>query len=248
MSEVRAQNDGEWEIMDERQLDERLARFRGADLTAPDHELDRLLSDVSQAAGAPDWPRRPSRRLVAGGIAVAVIASGIALPAAADGVRQFLTQVDGFGPGSEVIEGSEWIDTGAPDFAEYARATIPDDLPLAPDTERDQLLRSVIALHEQEPAITQEVSLRRTYEVVVHCAWAAEWRRALDEGDGAARNRAVDVLRSAADWPAIVATDGGGISDLYREYANLAEVGDTRAMAPHIIQADCNSLAEVVGQ
>lgn len=248
MSQVRAGNEGEWGTMDERQLDERLALMRGPSLTATHDEFDRLISEVSQSVDVPTTTRRPSRRLVAAGIAVAVIASGAALPAAADGMRQFLTQVEGLGPGSEVIEGSEWIDTEAPDLVEYARATIPDEIPMAPGTERDQILRLVIALHDQEPAITQEVGLRRTYEVLVHCAWAAEWRRAFDEGDSAARDRAVDVLRSAADWPAIVATDGGGITDLYREYAALAEAGDTQAMAPHIVQADCDSLAEVVDQ
>jgi|GEM_PF-6179175 hypothetical protein len=241
--------------MNDSDLDERLARFQGPTLAASDDDLDRLMSEVRASSGSEhDLATRrhrdaPSRRVVAGVVVLTVVAGGFAIPAAADVVRQYLAQADFFpAAGGEVLPDSEWVDSGAPDFDEYVRATIPDELPLPPAVERDELIGSVIESHRQTPGLLQEVGLRRSYEYRVHCAWAFEWGSAFDMDDTSARQRAEEVLQTASSWPALVATDGGGIAALYREYAALAVAGDKQAMSRHIIGADCALLTETLGR
>lgn len=228
-------------MMSDHDLDDRLAKAKRADTTAPEAFFDALLVE----AKAGERPRRPKRTVAAIAIIGALLAVGAALPAAADSLRTFLAQADFFPEaGGEVLPDSEWVDTSAPDFAEYLRTTLSSDATLPPGMNHDELVERIIAQSTANQGLTQEVGFRRTYEMIAHCGWMAEWQQATRDGDTEAANRAVEELQAATEWGALVATDGGGIMDMYRDVAESAAAGDTRAVAASPLNRDC----QIAGQ
>lgn len=228
-------------MMSDHELDERLAKAKRADTTAPEAFFDALL--VEATAG--EHPRQPKRTVAAIAIVGTLIVGGAALPAAAQELGTFLAQTGWLPPpSSEVITGSEVIDTSAPDFPEYLRASLSSDATLPPGINHDELIERIIAQSTANPGLTQEVGFRRTYEMIAHCGWMAEWQQATRDGDTEAANRAVVELQAATEWRALVATDGGGIMDLYRDVAESAAAGDARAVAASPLNRDC----QIVGQ
>ena len=211
-------------MITEKDLDARLAHADRS-LTVEEAALDALSIATREVARA---RRSRTRVVIAGGLVLGLAAAGAAAPAAAGVVRAFLAQADWFPrAGGEVLPDSEWVDTSAPDLRDYLENTYPDDLPLAPGQNRASLIDQVAEIHQTNPGLTQQVSLRRSFERLVHEAWIAEWIDADAVGDARRAEIAADVLAEAPDWPAFVATDGGGITDRMRDLAAAAADGDS---------------------
>lgn len=198
--------------MDE-DLDRRLAGLDRAEPVAP-AVLDAL-------ANAAHREGRSSRRhrLVAGVLSGLLVLGGgiVAGPAAADVARRFLAQANWFpSAGGEILADSEWVDTSAGDLRAYVESIYPEWLELAPSQTRGSVLDGVVAISAANPGLTQEVGLRRMIETDAYCGWAVELIQAHRADDDARYDNAAAIVLAAADWPAIVATDGGGISDRLR--------------------------------
>lgn len=217
-----------------------ILRIRRADparsVDAGEGSLRLLLGDSIAAAG------RPRRRApwVAGAL-LAVLALGAATPAIADGVRQFVAQTGWIGtspnpPGvgvgnapSTESDDTEWIDALAPDFVDYAVSVLPVEIGLPPAYDLAAFARVVAT--EQQAALPgggymQVTNVQRNYETRARCIWIDDWLTAETAGDDARADAAAAVLETASDWPATVATDGGGIVDSNREVAAAAASGD----------------------
>lgn len=224
--------------MNDEDLDQRLSRLsRTAEVDAS--TLARLAISARQQAVS-------SRRRSAAGLALsALLVIGgllIATPASA-GVRHFLAQLGlPIGGGSEVIPDSEWIDLSAADLREYIASIFPDDLPIAPNQTREGLIDGAFEMHEATNTITQEVGIRRSLEVLSYCGWALELRDAATAGDGDRYDRAASTLLDAADWPALVATDGGGITDRLRDAGEAAVRGDRGSVSGVYTAGECDIL------
>lgn len=207
--------------------DDLLARLKAADpaarLQVDGAHLERLMQ------------RRPRRRAwVIGGI-IGALVIGAAAPATAGAVRDFLAQTGQYGAGTgEDPDTTEWIDLTAPDAGEYMITLYPDYLPVPSGVDerqfRQEVVDQVIASARQSSAneggvavMQQSTGLVRTFESATYATWIGVW---LAADDDAGRAEATRVLREACDWPAIVATDGGGIVDMMRRFADAAEHGD----------------------
>lgn len=168
---------------------------------------------------------------------------GAALPAAAQELEAFLAQT-GWIPeeSTEQIANSEVIDTSAPDFPDYLRATFWTDATLPPGMNHDALIERIIQQHTANPSYTQEVGFRMFYEVVAQCGWMSEWNQAMRRGDDNAARVAAAQLEAATTWRGLVSTDGGGIMERYRAVADAAAAGDTRAFAASPLHRECQML------
>lgn len=208
----------------DRDLDTRLQAAR-----RPTPEI-RSATAAMLARETRDHARRRRHRF-AFATAAGAVALGIgavtAGPAVASSVQAFLAQSGWTSEGTEVIENSEFIDTGAPDLADYLDTVFPDDLPLAPGQTRAGVIDEVV--DAQTPALRQEVGLRRDIERAVRLGWLSEWLHAHADGDTARMTEASQVLVASLDWPAFVATDGGGV--MAQDAAFLRAVADGDAEA-----------------
>ena len=211
------------------ELTTRLARADAATHVRADSEtLDALLAATGEleALTRPRHTRRVA--LITGGV-IASLAVTAATPVGAQVIDSFVA-LTGWNPApsSEIIADSPWINTGASDFAEYARTIYPAALALPDSVSSATVFDYGVAAHQQNPGTTQAISVVRTFETAAQCAWLGEFTDARAEGDTGRADAALAVIRASADWPAIVATDGGGIADGIREFANAAAYGDVR--------------------
>ena len=191
----------------------------------PSGVVSALISDTRATARG----RTLRTRATAASAAVAIVLSGIvAGPATADIVQRFLAQtvlnpsVDSVASPSE-----EKIDTSASDLPEYAASIYPQWLPLAPGQTQQGIIAQVAAQQAATTALTTELNVQRSFETVVYSAWMGEWIAAHDAGDQARMNAAIAVLEDTPTWPALVATDGGGITKLMAGF--VAEMADGNA-------------------
>ena len=196
------------------ELDARLAVSRRGirEAAIPAEMISRTVTDFRTTAR-----RRLLRTRVTAVVAAGVIlvSGAVAAPAAANIVQRFLAQSP-WSPaaGGEILPQSEWVNTGAPDLTEYISSVYPDWLPLAPGQTRDSVISQMSAQSAANPGLTQEVSLRRSLELTVYVGWLGEWLSAHDAGDIDRMDAAAAVLQDAPSWPALVATDGGGVTKL----------------------------------
>ncbi len=223
-------------MLSEPELDDRLARAKRADLSAPEAFLDAILAEAAQ--------ERPSTRAPRKAVVIAIIGTlvvgGATLPAAAEEIQTFLAQADlGAQGGTEVIPYSEWVNLGAPDFPEYLRATLWTDATLPPGMSHDELVEKIIDRKPEGGGYMQEVVFRMQYEVIAHCGWMSEWRQAMLRGDGNAARIAATQLQAATTWRGLVSTDGGGIMEQYRGVADAAASGDARTVAASPRHREC---------
>ena len=199
------------------------------DLDVADDSLGWMLRATTRAPA----PRRAPRRRVwlAGGL-VAALALTAASPAIADAVR-YLAQTGTFGSSAFSEEDdSEWIDIMSDDYVDYAASVFPSYISLPAQYNEDAFARATSlwrqnnvrdSLDGAPGAIMQNTGIVRGFETDARCAWINEWNEA---PEGSARqNAAIDVLLEAAHWDATVATDGGGIVDMYVTQAEDAREG-----------------------
>lgn len=227
-------------------LDERLSRADRAGDRAPDTDVLRALAARTRAEAR----RRSLRGRILGAAAATTLVIGLVIsaPATADGIRWLVTgspialQMNRFihGDGStEIVRESEFVDLGAGDLPDYIASRWEEWLPLAPGQSKQEIIDEVVRgqQHALEAAkvdgapgaLTQEVGFRRQFEVAVYDAWLREWFRAHRAGDAAAESAAIEVLQAAPKWPALVATDGGGITAVMQTFADRLAAGDLEA-------------------
>lgn len=226
-------------MVSEQGLDDRLASAKRGDLSAPDAFFDAVLAEAAQERPTSRTPRKAVVVAIVG----ALVIGGAALPSAADELETFLAQT-GWDPptSSEIIANSEWVDTSAPDFPEYLRATFWTDATLPPGMDHDALIERIIQQHRANPSTTQEVGFRMFYELVAQCGWMSEWNQAMRRGDDNAARIAAAQLEAATTWRGLVTTDGGGIMERYRDVADAAAAGNTRAFAASPLHRECQMI------
>jgi len=221
----------------EHDLDSRLARLSRSVDVGPE-VLDVL------AISTRDVARSTLRhRLIAGVTAGLLVlgAGAVAAPAAADAVREFLAQTGRpIGSGSEVIPDSEWIDLGAPDLRQYVESIYPEYVLLAPGQTRESAIDVVVEMWGQRNGETQAVGLQRTVETLAFCGWTTEWISAREDDDPGRAKTAAEMMLLTTTWPAVIATDGGGIVDDQRGYANAAIAGDRAGVSPALTANGCS--------
>lgn len=170
------------------------------------------------------------RKILAASVGATVVGGGfVAGPATADAVRHFLAQTDALFGGSEVIEHSEFVDTSAADLGAYIESIYPTWLPLAPGQTREGVIEQVRAQHAANPGVTQEVGIRRSLERAAYLGWLHEWIEAHTAGDVGRMDVASGILLDAAAWPAVVATDGGGVTYIMSRFAQEIAAGNVDA-------------------
>lgn len=208
--------------------DDLTARLRRIDPAAStidvSDSLDSLLEEVRKQK-----PRRKRRlglisTLTVGGL-IAVGAG--ALPAAA-AIRSFLAEfVEGPAPsGSEVIAGYDWIDTSAPDIAEFVASRYPDDLPLPNGIDRQDVIDTVTYSISHMGGITQEIGVDRAYEAYYYCRWVDVWLASDSADNRSDRDYAARIMVESAAWPSFdVGGDGTGV-ELRKEFGAAAVAGD----------------------
>lgn len=211
------------------ELDARLARgrihVRDGNLPAPVVSL--LISETRVAARSKMLRTRVTAVTAAGAIVLCGIVAG---PATADTVQKFLAQTV-LNPATDDVASpsDEWIDTAASDFSDYVASVYPQWLPLAPGQTRQGLIASVADQLASTPALTQEVSVKRSFENAVYVGWMGEWIAANDVGDQSRMDAAIAVLELAPTWPAVAATDGGGVATLMAGFVAEMAMGDADA-------------------
>lgn len=217
---------------------------RLAAISRPPRVSPGALDMLAVAAQREGVTARRRRITIVGVSALLAIGGGVvAAPAAADVVRSFLAQSGWFPQaGGEILDESEWIDTSQPDLRDYLETVYPTWLKLAPTQTRTAILDDVAENAAANPALTQEVSLRRGIEARAYCGWAVELLDAQRVGDQRRYDEAAAIVLSASEWPALVATDGGGITDRLRE-VGIDAVNDDKGAAHAVFRAgECGVL------
>jgi hypothetical protein len=234
---------------DENESDPLWRRLREADPAAtlrsqPD-SLSLLLRDSIDEA----MPRRTRMAVVVGGL-ITLSALGVASPAIADGIHEFLAQTGWIGasPNPAGVDGrpvqtptqpntesddSEWIEVGAPDFVTFSVTRFPGAITL-PANYDPHAFATVVATQQQAgfPAggVVQVTGIQANYETVARCAWIEEWLAADSGGDRTRRDAAAAVILKSATWPATVSSDGGGIVDFFTTLGHAAAAGDRQSV------------------
>jgi hypothetical protein len=234
-------------------------------MDAPAPDADALLRDLDRSDEPAPSSRSPRRKRQVAAVWITVgmvVGAGIATPAVAT-VRSFLAQTGvipqaepstspGYVEETEVSLGSEWIDATARDYADFALTVYDLSLPLPADYHPEDVATRVavdqmaIAGGEQTPVLTQETSVKRTYETAVRCVWINNWQAARKAGDVDEQAASAEILRQSASWPATVATDGGGIVEGLLSYAEAARTGNAALVASAYQSSACNDFMAVI--
>ncbi|WZH37290.1 MAG: hypothetical protein PIR02_01205 [Microbacterium enclense] len=182
---------------------------------------------------------------------VAIVAvSGIGIPAAAV-ASGYLARTGWFGspnPGSPEgtrpigteADGSEWIDTSASDYPDYAVTLWPSYASLPIGYDAATFARAIAA--DAPEGLRQVTGIRSEFEQNARCAWREEWLDADAAGDAHRAAIAAQTLTGAATWPATVTTDGGGIVDEEKALAAAADAGDRAGV--EAVDAWCGEMLE----
>ena len=197
-----------------------------------ERRLTRVLRRVRRGGGA----RRRAWSVVVVLLGTAVAAPGS--PVTASWLYQ--TQTGEHGQGGDAVEGSEWLDTQASDFTVYAMSLYPEWLPLPEGVDSDSFRAAEASGLAQSVSggYLQDVSVRFRYEIAAQCLWQDEYLTSAAQGRSLRAAAALDILDRAASWPAIVASDGGGIAQAMEAMAVEARRGDDTLMAKRIGCAD----------
>lgn len=135
-------------------------------------------------------------------------------------------------------EGSgEWIRLDAPDAPEVI-LDLADGIELPPGQTFDRLLENL----PQEPTEQTVEGVTSMLEFEAGCIWTGYWLNAVDSGDTEARDLALAVLDEIPTWPALNASDGGGVVDAWTRNAELAAAGDVQGVLDNLYTANCISV------
>lgn len=190
-------------------------------------------------------PQTNTRRSAAtkwgiGLIAGALVIAGGAVPATA--FMDWIARTgENAGTGTE-DHGSELIDLTASDIRGLVDEMYPQSIPLPGSFTRAEAVGSVQAALQSDVddpvsnpdgrrVLMEELGITRQFESFALCAWLWEWRQADREGDIPTRDGAATHIRDAANWPAIVETDGGGVTDGILATADAADRGNSTSVS-----------------
>ncbi|MDQ1424713.1 MAG: hypothetical protein QOD72_2211 [Acidimicrobiaceae bacterium] len=205
--------------MNDRQLTERIAALapvRDEDIAnglrgaAEDLLIGITMSPSVESEGTAvrARPTRPRRARVV----VIAVAAALAVGATAAAADHLVHAHTGwFGRGGTSEEGpGEFIRLGAPDVASVVDR-IGAQIALPPGSDFEQW-----KAHNLRPAVNGGAEMttsgiRSSLEMDAACAWTGYWLDGYDRGDEAQKSSALRVLEQIPTWPALVASDGGGL-------------------------------------
>lgn len=182
--------------------------------------LDQLTAEVARKSGhrRRDIVRRGSRKAVLATVLVCSLGATTAAAAVVVAHTGWFTE-----PSSEA-DGTEWLDTGGTDYPSVVAELAPDYLSYPQGLAEADAAEWIVDGTQITGGLVQETGIRRSYETYALCSWTGTW---LDPAvDDAERDEATGQMMSAASWPALNATDGGGIMDAVRALGAAAEDGD----------------------
>jgi hypothetical protein len=102
-----------------------------------------------------------------------------------------------------------------------------------------------IPLPPEFPAVSIPASASDPYQLTakvtgsVFCAWLREWDAALDSGDTATAQAAVQAITSSHQWPALTAMTGGDWNKVVWSFADLVASGDRSVVSQAIGGLGC---------
>jgi hypothetical protein len=141
-----------------------------------------------------------------------------------------------FGTGGEDGTG-EWIRL---DVSE-ARGMIlemADGIDLPPDHTFDRLIENL----PDEPTEMTEGGIMNMLEFEAGCIWTGYWLESVASGDTESQERAQTVLDEIPTWPALNASDGGGVIDAWARNAELAAQGDVQGVLDNLYTNNCTDV------
>lgn len=179
-------------------------------------------------------PPRKRRRKVLLAAAGGVLAATAFAPAAADWVG---ARTGWFGDaGMTENDTGEFLDLSSPEIADIARQ-LGARYPLPPGGSYDDAIARLRPT-DGETHLMQESGVEAFMAGDAACQWERAWLAADASGDAAAARRAVAVLREVPTWDVIVASDGGGVVELWTEVADAAARGD-RSVVERDVELNC---------
>jgi hypothetical protein len=141
-----------------------------------------------------------------------------------------------FGTGGEEGFG-EWIRLDAPDAPELILG-MAEGIELPPGHTFDRLIDNLGG----EPTEMTEQGVMSMLEFEAGCIWTGYWLDAVETGDTVALNEAVAVLEEIPTWPALNATDGGGVVEAWTRNAELAAAGDVQGVLDNLYTNNCTDV------
>lgn len=191
---------------------DRLLAASAPDPIVTDDAVDRLWDRIAETIAAPP-PRRRRRRGRRTRTAVAAVIGAAVIGTSGLAVADHYTAHTGRGPSDaedlRLGGPGERLDPAAPDYgAVVAQETADIPFPSA-DSRRfavqDQVHDARFAVPGKEGVSVG--AIRAWVADAALCAWSNQWAAATRDGDDAARTEAIDVIRQAPTWPAVVAID-----------------------------------------
>lgn len=94
-----------------------------------------------------------------------------------------------------------------------------------------------------EPTVMTTDAIVGILEFSAVCSWTGYWLDAFASGDIDARTEALAVLEEIPSWPALNASDGGGVIDAMIRNAQLAAAGDAQGVRDNLYTRNCTGAA-----
>jgi hypothetical protein len=138
-----------------------------------------------------------------------------------------------FGTGGEEGTG-EWIRLDVSE-APGVILEMADGIDLPPDHTFDRLISNL----PDEPTEMTEDGIMNMLEFEAGCIWTGYWLEAVAAGDTESQARAQTVLDEIPTWPALNASDGGGVIDAWTRNAELAAQGDVQGVLDNLYTNNC---------
>lgn len=151
--------------------------------------------------------------------------------------RELRAHTGMFGVGGEEGYG-ELIRVDAPEAASVI-LEIGDGIRLPPGGGFDRFLDNL----PSEPTVMTTDAIMVTLEFNAVCVWTEYWLDAFASGDTDARTQALAVLEEIPSWPALNASDGGGVIDAMIRNAQLAAAGDAQGVRDNLYTRNCTGAA-----
>ncbi len=184
-------------------------------------------------------PRRHRRRMR---VAVTAAVAAAALIATTGAGVVLGARTGWFTPKSSEQDTSEWLNSGATGFSSVVDSLAPTYIVYPSDATAKGAAAWIVESETRTGGLIQETGIRRDYEIFAQCSWIRTLKA--PDSDSALRSQATDVLARSASWPALVATDGGGVAEAVRTLVSDARAGDDGGV---VAQAEILCPAELLG-
>ena len=190
------------------------------------------METVDGDSGNPRRRRRSTRAIVIA-TAAAVLIGGTAAAAVLIEAR-----TGRFGMGGQSEDGSgEFIRLDAPG-AEVIVDDLGEDIPLPPDGSFDRLKATLLTDADGRGVEMSESGILGALSLDAACQWTGYWLQGHERGDDQRKTEALSMLEKIPTWPAIVASDGGGVVEQLRQVAEGARQNDPSLFMQHY-QVNC---------